>query len=109
MIYIVFATVALIVIGIVSMFKSDYSDNIFLEILGAASLFISFVLVLIVCFTGYSWVASDTKAKIINREYGTHYTREEVFYADDIIDTIQQIKRKRIELNGNIMKSGKGE
>lgn len=52
---------------------------------------------------GWNWIAADSKAKIINREYGTHYTREEVFYASDVIDTIREIDRKRVEVNGDLM------
>lgn len=31
--------------------------------------------------------ASQHKAKIINEQYGTSYTQEEIFYAEDIIKT----------------------
>ena len=54
-------------------------------------------------FAGWSWIASDYQAKLINREYGTSYTREEVFYASSVIETIREIDRKRIELNGDLM------
>lgn len=53
----------------------------------------------------WHWVAADSKAQIINREYGTQYTREEVFYASDVIDTIRNINRKRIEINGDLLHS----
>lgn len=53
---------------------------------------------------GYKWLASNAKADIINREYGTSYTREEVFFASDVIDTIREIDRKRIEVNGDLMR-----
>jgi hypothetical protein len=49
-------------------------------------------------------MASEHKMHIINREYQTNYTREEIFYASDVIDTIRELDRKRIELNGNIMR-----
>lgn len=52
---------------------------------------------------GWSWIAADSKARIINREYGTNYTREEIFYASDVIDTIREIDRKRVEVNGDLM------
>jgi len=54
--------------------------------------------------TIWAWFAADSKANIINREYGTSYTREEIFYASDVIDTIRQIDRKRIEVNGDLMR-----
>ena len=53
-------------------------------------------------FAGWSWIASEHKAQIINREYGTAYTREEIFYASDVIETVRQLERKRYEINGNI-------
>lgn len=55
-----------------------------------------------IAFAGWSWVGADAKARIINREYGTSYTRSEVFWASDVIDTIREIDRKRIEINGDI-------
>jgi len=58
-------------------------------------------------FAGWSWLAAGYKAEIINREYKTNYTREEIFYANDIIDTIREIQRKRIEVNGNILREEK--
>ena len=55
-------------------------------------------------FVGWSWMVSEHKAKIINREYGTAYTREEIFWAADVIDTVRELDRKRIELNGDLMR-----
>lgn len=61
-----------------------------------------------VCLIGYSfaafgYIAAEHKAKIINREYGTNYTQEEVFYAADVIDAVRQLDRKRIEIDGNLI------
>jgi hypothetical protein len=55
-------------------------------------------------FTAWSWFAAESKARIINREYGTHYTQEEVFYASSVIDTIRELDRKRVEVNGDILR-----
>lgn len=52
----------------------------------------------------WGWVEAGVEAKIINREYGTHYTQEEVFYASDVIDTIREIDRQRVEVNGNLLR-----
>ena len=57
-------------------------------------------------FAGWSWMAAESKAQIINREYGTKYTREEIFYASDVIDTIREIDRKRVEVNGDLLRDG---
>lgn len=59
-------------------------------------------------FTVYSWVASDYKSGIINREYGTSYTREEVFFASDVIDTVRELNRQRIEVNGDVFTGKEG-
>ena len=53
---------------------------------------------------GFQWVASEHKAKIVNSEYGTNYTREDIFYASDVIDTIREVQRQRIELNGDLLR-----
>ena len=77
--------------------------------LGLASLFVSVTSAIAFSFTAYAWLAADYKAKIINREFGTSYTKEEVFWASDVIDTIREIDRKRIEVNGNVMRTDAAE
>lgn len=56
---------------------------------------------------GWSWIAAEQKANIINREYGTNYTQEEVYFASDVIETVRQLGRKRIEVNGDLMRAEK--
>ncbi len=63
---------------------------------------ISFVGLLIYCILIYSYVAAGYKVDIINREYGTSYTQEEVFYARGVIDTIREIQRDRIDFRHTI-------
>lgn len=58
---------------------------------------------------GFNWVAAGHKAEIINREFGTHYTRSEVMYAEDVLDEVRQIRRQRIEVNGTISMEKKSE
>jgi hypothetical protein len=62
------------------------------------------ITVICFCFTVWNWNASEYKANIINREYGTSYTREEIFYGSDVIETIRQLDRTHMEINGNIMR-----
>ena len=62
------------------------------------------VTIICYCYLVWEWQASAYKVAIINREYGTKYTREEIFYATNVIDTIREIDRKRIEINGNVLK-----
>ena len=45
----------------------------------------------------------------VNREYGTNYTREEIFFAADVIDTIREIDRKRVEVNGDLLREESDE
>lgn len=54
-------------------------------------------------YVGFQQYASSYKVEILNREYNTNYTREEVFWASDVIETIRELDRKRVELNGDIM------
>lgn len=55
-------------------------------------------------FVGWAWLSAEHKATIINREYGTAYTQEEIFYAESVIDTIRQLDRKRYEVNGDLFR-----
>jgi type IV secretory pathway TrbL component len=52
----------------------------------------------------FDYKAAEVKASLINREYNTNYTQAEVFYASDVINTIRELDRTRIEINGNIGK-----
>lgn len=52
-------------------------------------------------FTGWSYIAADYRSQIINREYGTNYTQQEIFWASDVIDTVRELDRKRYEVNGD--------
>lgn len=66
-------------------------------------------LVLSICLAlmGHRWTSAEITAKVLNREYKTEYTKDEIFYASDVIDKIRELDRKRIEINGNIMKGEK--
>lgn len=92
----------LIILGIVLAiaYCDDAAAMFVLTILGLVSLC---ALVIYGIFF-VSWIGAEYKANIINREYGTHYTRAEVFYASDVIDTIRELDRKRIELNVDLTK-----
>lgn len=89
----VITTVTAIVLGL-------FSDDI--EIFQGLSLILGVVaMVVILSLIPFTLLyhGAKYKAEIINREFGTEYTQEEVFYADDVIGIIQQIKRQRIELD----------
>ena len=55
-------------------------------------------------FAVSNWIGSAYKADIVNREYKTDYTREEIFWASDVIETIRELDRKRVEVNGDVMR-----
>lgn len=59
---------------------------------------------LIYIYAGFCWFAAYHQANIINREYGANYTQAEVFFASEVIDTVRELDRKRIELNGDLMR-----
>jgi hypothetical protein len=84
-------------------------ENILTGLAGIFLLLASGVAAICYAFMAWSWIAADTKAAIINREYGTSYTREEIFFASDVIETIRQIDRKRIEVNGDLMREKKAK
>ena len=90
---------------------SEYGYSGWHELLMVSGIFsaIGTALTLVVyAFTVWSWIASEHKTNIINREYGTSYTREEVFFASDVIETVRQLDRKRLEVNGDILRDKAG-
>lgn len=96
--------VILIAGGILSAYLGVEKDEPFFFLYSIVSLIISVVMILFYGVIAFEWHASQYKADVINREFETHYTREEVFYADSVIDEIREIDRKRIEVNGNLMR-----
>jgi hypothetical protein len=79
------------------------SRDEFLGFLGAISVFVSLVALIIYIFSVSFWIGAEYKAELINKEFGTSYTQAQIFWADDVIEEIRQMKRQRIELNGNIL------
>ena len=102
--------VAIIIAAVMSYVLFKYSfgeygiENVGAWLLGLIFGVLSAGSAIVYAFTVWSYIAADYKAEIINREYGTNYTQEEVFYASDVIDTIRNLDRKRYEFNGDIMR-----
>lgn len=94
-------------IGIYLMVLGDNYDHGLMITSGFLIALISAIILILYAFLIWDWHVAEYKANIINREYNTKYTREEVFYAHDVIDTIQSLHRTRIELNGNLMQNQK--
>lgn len=51
----------------------------------------------------YAWYASEYRAQVLNKEFGTNYTQQELFWASDVIDQIKHMNRARVEVNGDIL------
>jgi len=105
MIYFLIAIVCLAVVS-VALIKYSLDGRDFDEL--AAFFGIIFAIVtatfaVAYCVVGYNWLAAGAKTTILNREYGTSYTQQEVFYAADVINAIREVQRTRIELNGNLL------
>jgi len=105
MTYLVISAIILTVLTVVFLCLSYYHDSDILTFLGIWSGISAFVLTCICSIFGYQWFAAGYQAKIVNHALGTNYSRQDLFYAKDVIDEIQQINRKRIEVNGNVMQN----
>ena len=82
-------------------YNSDYRHMI-ATIVGVSGVIVTGISVILYAFAVWVWIAAEYKAEIINREYNTHYTQAEIFYASDVIEIVRQLDRKRYEINGNI-------
>ena len=100
MILLLIVIIALCVFGFLLISSDPYGYG---ELIGLISSSIGVALLLVYFLMIFNYISAGYKAKIINREFGTEYTQQEVFYADDVIDTIAEIKRTRVELNGDLM------
>lgn len=56
------------------------------------------------CAMSYGWFSAKYKMEIVNREYGTNYTHEEIFWASSVVETIRELDRKRYEVNGDFLR-----
>jgi len=101
MILILIAIALLLVVSFILLDR----DNYFLSFLGVVGISLGFFSLFSYLFLAFSYFAADHKKEIINREYGTNYTQEEVFYASDVIDTVRKLNRSRVEVNGDILKN----
>ena len=101
MIYTLLGIIGLFVFGMTAIKLPGY--NMFAELFGGVMVCCGGVGLIIYALLAYSYVAAQYQADILNREYGTTYTREDVFYASNVIDTIRDLDRKRIEVNGDVI------
>lgn len=102
MLYMIIASLALLAAGaFVSYMEWTRFDNVVRMLLGALMLAAGAVGVVFCMGSGVSYHGAQYKADIINREYGTNYSQQEVFYASDVINIVRELDRKRYEVNGD--------
>lgn len=101
----VFFVVGLSILAILLLIHSERGYQVKHTITGflgvLASIF-SCVGLVVIAIHGWSWIASEHKARIINAEFGTTYTQEDIFYASDVIDEIRQIARHRYDIDVSV-------
>lgn len=76
----------------------------FTGLVGAGGLVACLFALIVYCFAAWGWFASEYKAEILNAEYGTNYSAKQVFFASDVIDTVRELDRKRVEVNGDLFR-----
>ena len=103
--------IALVAFAVLSVFLciwggGDFNGARFIaEVAGVFGCLISLLGLAALGIFSLEWYGSAQKAGIINREYGTHYTQAEVFYASSVIDTVRELDRKRYEVNGDFRRA----
>jgi hypothetical protein len=107
LIFMLAAMVALAAVGGLFLRWSCVYDSVLLAVVGVLSCLFSAIGILVLAMGAYSWTASGYRTEIINREYGSSYTREEIFFASGVIETVRELNRQRIEVNGDIMRGPK--
>jgi hypothetical protein len=100
----IFTLIALVAITIISIWLAKNSSWDSLEVIGIIGSIIGLIGLLVFSFIVFFFTAANYKKDIINREYKTNYTQEEVFYASDVIETVRELNRTRLEVNGNLLK-----
>lgn len=97
----ILACAALTAAGCYICYKDD-CRHLLLVILGGFTTLFGTVGLIVCCVLAVEWTGAKYKADIVNREYGTEYSREEIFYGSSVINTIRELDRKRYEINGDI-------
>jgi hypothetical protein len=99
MITILIALIAVTALSSWIIIKAGYTTYFFPSIVAPIMAFIGFGGLIAYAFLSLNYYGAKHKMNIVNREYGTSYTQEEIFYASGVIDTIRELERKRLELN----------
>ena len=107
MISILIALIVLAILAAVLLIISADGDSFSCFFLGVIAAILAAAGLISYAFSGWNYMAAEYKADIINREYGTNYTQAEVYWAADVIDTVRELDRKRVELNGDLLREEK--
>ena len=101
MIWFFLFTIAAFVSSIVAAWIFLDWDNEFVSAIGCVGsvlvLFASLIAMVAMIPLSLEWRGAEVKARVINREYGTNYAQDEVFYASSVIDLIRELDRRRPE------------
>lgn len=84
--------IAIIIISMVVLilFSHAVLSNDKLLTIGVMFTTVAFVILLALFITAPKWMAANRKAVIINETYGTNYTREDVFWSEEILVNIHK-------------------
>jgi hypothetical protein len=111
MIILLVAIFMLIILSAALIIYADEGDTIMYSLscaVGVIGVLVSVVSLIVYICLIYDYIGASYKAEIINTEYSTNYTQEEFFWASDVINTVRELNRTRIEINGSIsQKDGK--
>lgn len=107
MIPILIALIVLAILAVFLIFLSGWVESFLCFFLGVIAAILAATGLISYAFSGWNYMAAEYKADIINREYGTNYTQAEVYWAADVIDTVRELDRKRVELNGDLFREEK--
>ena len=104
MLLILISLIAVTALGIYGNTQSRYmSLSVLCEFICPVVAVLGFIGLCFYALIAFDYLAAEHKANIINREYGSSYSQLEVFYASDVIDTVRELNRKRIEVNGDLI------
>lgn len=104
MTYLIYAALCNIGLLLSAIFLSRIEKYSLTELFGVMLGFISGVLFIILSINSYSYVKASVQAELINAQYGTAYTTDQIYFASDIIDEISEAKRSRIDMRSHITK-----
>ena len=107
-----YVLLVLLFVGAIAFFAivgriGDFTNSDALQMVGmvgaSCATVLVFIFAIVLAIVAIGLHSAKFKADILNREYNTSYTTEEVYYGRSVIDTIRELDRQRIEVNGDIL------